>query len=120
MAILSPEDLDAMAELRESLVRELFQDDPVVQEIAQKIRREADALRQAANRARVIEADEQRWKLVEEAISTLSLYSDISRLAAISSIVQSRKPLTENEIAAAKRLFPQHALTPERQETERP
>jgi hypothetical protein len=49
--------------------------------------------------------DESRWRTIEEALKTSDLPSDLSRLAAISSIVNSRKPLTEAAIARAHQLI---------------
>ena len=46
------------------------------------------------------ELDGRRWDLIKEALITPNLTTDLSRLAAISCIVNSRIPLTEAEILA--------------------
>lgn len=51
-----------------------------------------------------MELDEERWRLVEEAITPPELKSDYSRLCAIWSVVESRKPLTASEIARGQQI----------------
>lgn len=49
--------------------------------------------------------DDARWRLIEEALA--SELSDIGKLMAIGCIVNSRKPLTEAEIARTNQLAEQ-------------
>jgi len=58
------------------------------------------------------EQDEARWALVEEALLTPDLKSDLARLSAISVTVQSRKPPTEADIARTQALAEKYGWLP--------
>lgn len=58
-------------------------------------------------RFREVMMDENRWRLVEEALDTPDLKTDLARLSAIGAIVQSRKPLTAADIARTQALAEQ-------------
>jgi hypothetical protein len=64
--------------------------------------REPPPQEEAINRP---DLDEQRWKVIEEALTTKDLTSDLSRLAAIGAVVNSRTPLTAEEIAESHELL---------------
>jgi hypothetical protein len=45
-----------------------------------------------------VTGDEERWAMVEQALTAPELETPLSRLIAISSIVESRKPTTDDDV----------------------